>query len=219
MPPQTVNTSTDTPSRVRHSFDRIIERLNVRCNLDLPSLHGTQETALEEADAVHSLARRCAGRIRYLCYRDCQLDQVIKDFEDDVPRICSQWVWKPAQEKGTLPRMPITKSFISTKPEIPLKHRPDLLNRLFELLDEEFKLARESEVYRRSSFNSSLSALAGHKVETAATTLAKARTHSPIRVAERQAPGITNNAAGERRLQVQHSPETMKRKSSESEQV
>ena len=219
MPPQTVNAPTDTPKRVRHSLDRIIGRLNTRWDLQLPSLHGTQETALEQADAVHSLARRCAGRIRYLCFRDCQLDRVIKDFEDDVPQICSEWVWKPSQEKGTLPQMPVTKSFISTIPDIPRKHRQDLLNRLFDLLDEEFKLAQESDVYRRTSFKSAHPADAGHEQETEATTSVSARRHSQPRVVEPQTSDAAKINAAERRSHIRRSQETMKRKSSKFEKV
>jgi hypothetical protein len=219
MPPQTANVPPDTPNRVRHSFDKIIERLNVRWKLKLPSLHGTQETALEQADADHSLAKRCTGRIRYLCFRDCQLDEVIREFEDRGERLCSEWVWKPSQEEGTLPKLPVTKNFISTRPNIPRKHRKDLLNHLFELLDQEFQLARDSEVYSRTSYNSSHVASTGPEKETETTPSVSASRNSVLRTTEEQSAERAVNNIAEASSRTRRSEEAMKRKSSESEKV
>ena len=219
MPPQTANVPADTPKRVRHSFEKIIERLNTRWNLKLPDLHGTQETALENTDAQHSLAKRCTGRIRYLCYRDCQLEEVINDFEEKGTRLCSEWVWKPSQEVGTIPKMPVTKSFISTRPALPRKHRQDLLNHLFELLDQEFQLARQSEVYSRTSCNSTHAAGAGPGKQTETTISVGARRHAILDITEEQTVKKTANNVAEASSRTRRSREAMKRKSSESEQV
>ena len=219
MPSHTANLP-DTPKRVRHSVDKIVGKLNTLWNLDLPSIHGTQETALKQADVEHSLAKRCAGRIRYLCFRDCQLDKVISDFEEDIPRICSEWVWKPSQEKGTLPQMPVTKSFIATRPSLPRKHRELLVQRLFDLLDEEFKLARDSEAYRRTSFSATLDT-AGRfqeKEKQVRTSIGVPRaTASTVRTRQDASIAIDDIEAGS--SQTRRSRETMKRKSLVSEKV
>ncbi len=220
MPPHNFQVPPDTPQRVRHSFDKVIGRLNTRWNLELPSIHGTQETALAQADAVHSLARRCAGQIRYLCFRDCRLDRVISDFEDDVPRICSEWVWKPSQEEGTLPNMPITQSFISTRPALPRKHRQTLLRRLLDLLDEEFKLARESDAYRRTSFTVINDAVGGPQEgeSNGRTAVCASRATAP-KFTRQQAAGTVVDNIEEGQSKTRRSREGMKRKSSGSEKV
>lgn len=219
MPPQTPNVPTETPKHVRHSFDTILKRLNIRWGLNLPTLHGTQETALEQTDAEHPLAKRCTGRIRYLCFRDCQLDKVISDFEEDVPRICSEWVWKPSQERGTLPTLPVTKSYISNRPALPRKHRQTLLNRLFELLNEEFTLARDSEVYSRTSFNSTDAASTGTNKETGIATSITARRHADLNLAELTPAQANASSMVGIDVRTRRSGEAMKRKSSGSEKV
>jgi hypothetical protein len=220
MPSESTDVSTETPKRVRHSFDKIVGRLNTQWSLDIPSLHGSQENALDQADAIHSLAKRCGGMIRYLCFRDCRLDKVISDFEDDVRRIRSDWVWKPLQEEGTLPRMPITKSFISTRPPLPRKHRQPLLVRLFELLDEEFKLARQSEVYRRTSFTTSNVTAGGSlQNETNVTTSVTVAGTEASEAAARQSPQVPVAETRKAKSQSSSSREIMKRRSSGSEKV
>jgi hypothetical protein len=225
MPSPTSNVQKETPKRVRHSFGNIIGRLNAQWSLDLPTLHGTQQNALDQADAADTLAKQCAGRIRFLCYRDCQLEKVISDFDEDGRRICSEWVWKPSQEAGTLPNMPVTKSFISTTPKIPRKHRRPLLQRLFDLLDEEFKLARESEVYRRTSFAeipAAAAAARGGESQDRTTSDIGAQT-TAANPTRRQAAETPLASVEERRLQGRlqdrRSLESVKRKSSGSQKV
>lgn len=211
---------TDTPKRVRHSFDKIVGRLNTRWNLELPIIHGSQESAIEQADAEHSLARRCSGQIRYLCFRDCQLEKVIDDFEASVAPICSQWVWKPSQEEGTLPSMPVTKGFMSTRPALPRKYRPELLKRLFELLNEEFTLARDSEAYTRTSFTTTRDAAgsAEGKEGQDNVSLSTSRTAAEEFI-RRQVVGTAIDGAEDVRAQSTRSREATKRKSSGSEKV
>lgn len=215
----------ETPRRVRHSFDRIIGRLNAPpWGLELPNLHGTQEIALEHADAEDSLARKCAGRIRYLCYRDCKLGKVIDDFEEDAPRICSEWKYKPSQEEGTLPKMPVTKSFISTRPAIPRKHRQLLLERLFDLLDEEFKLARQSDVYIRTSLAAPATATQVSPVGVQGKLKVPSGVSSGLRTTDtrttrRETDGVTVDEPKKEMLRSARMRESTKRKSLDSEKV
>ena len=220
MSSHTAIAPTDTPKRVRHSFDKIVGRLNTRWDLELPSIHGTQESALQQADVQHSLARRCSGQIRYLCFRDCQLDKVIQDFEASVAPICSQWVWKRSQEEGTLPKMPVTKSFLSTRPALPRKHRQELLQRLFELLNEEFTLARDSEVYKRTSFTATCDAAGSFQGNEGQdnTSISTSRIAAP-EIARRQLAGAAVGDTEDVRAQSRRSREATKRKSSGSEKV
>lgn len=220
MSSHAITAPTDTPKRVRHSFDKIVGRLNARWNLELPSINGTQESALQQADAQHSLAKRCSGQIRYLCFRDCQLEKVIHDFEASVAPICSQWVWKPSQEEGTLPALPVTKSFISTRPALQRKHRQELLQRLWELLNEEFTLARDSEVYRRTSFTATCdTARSVQGNEGKDNTLTSTSRIAAPEVARRQLDGPAINENEDVRPQSRRSREATKRKSSGSEKV
>lgn len=221
MPPDAVKVPPETPNRVRHSFDKIIVRLNTVWNLNLPSIHGSQENALQQADAEQSLAKKCAGRIRYLCWRDCQLDKVISDFEEDAARICSpQWVWKPSQEKGTLPKMPVTKSFISTRPPLVTKDRQKLLECLFVVLDEEYKLARESDVYRRTSFNGApdTAGYARTKADHSGMSVGTSRTVDP-EAANEETSGKSYHGIQEGKSDSGNARELVKRKSCGPEMV
>jgi hypothetical protein len=210
----------ETPRHVRHSFDKIVGSLNAKWDLGLPSIHGSQEAALKQADAEPSLERRCAGRIRYLCFRDCQLDKIISDFEDDIPRICSDWVWKPAQEEGTLVKLPVNKNFMSTRPALPREHRKSLLGRLFELLDEEYKLARDSDVYRRTSFNAEQDAECSVQSGKNSTRTAPRIPQNTIpNAAGRQAVETPLDSTKDEEPKTRRSREAMKRKSSESDKV
>jgi hypothetical protein len=219
MPSETTTIPPETPPQIRYSFDKIIGWLNTQWDLDIPSIHGTQEAALKQSDAEHSLAKQCAGRIRYLCFRECKLDKVLKDFEDDTPRICSDWVWKPSQEKGTLPQMPVTKSFIHTRPALPRKHRRPLLERLFVLLDEEFKLARDSEVYERTSFSAKHDGAGIQDRENRLGTAASGPSTTAASVTRRQATTKAFDDTHEAASQTTRSLEATKRKSSELEKV
>lgn len=64
---------------------------------------------------------------------------------------------KPSQQSGTLPRLHVTKSWlkrdaISASRHLSSQERSILLQILYELLDEEYKLASDSDVYSRTSF-------------------------------------------------------------------
>jgi hypothetical protein len=154
MPLPTVYGQSGTPTKVRYSFDNIVVRLNT-LGLQIPSLRGTQETALEQADAADSLAKKCAGQIRFLCFRDCNLEKLISEFEDEARRRCSEWVFKPSQEEGTLPQIPITTSFITRTPDLLPKNRESLLQILSDHLRDDVQLAKASDFYKRTSFTDS----------------------------------------------------------------
>lgn len=149
----------ETAAKARNSYINIIRRLNTQWELNLPLEygnkataleHGSSATALKQADAIdHDLARQCAEDIRILCDQDCQLDGVIADFKEANPLVSPEWVWKPSQEEGTLPKLSLTKSFQSTRREMPNKNRRALLSALHELLHDEAKLALDSDVYKR----------------------------------------------------------------------
>lgn len=221
MPPQNADAPGDTPRRVRHPFDKIIGKLNGRWNLELPSLHGTQQSALEQTDATHSLATRCAGRIRYLCFRCSDLDKVISEFEEDAHRICSGWVWKPSQEEGTLPPMSVTKSFISTRPALSLKHRHLLLECLFVLLDDEFKLAYDSDVYDRTTsiVTNHAAASAQRRERQSATSAIVPRPTTPPETTRRRVAETEFDDTKEARSRTRRSRDVTKRKTSGPEKV
>jgi hypothetical protein len=208
--------TSETPKRVRHSFDKVLGRLNSKWDLDLPTTHGNQDTALKQMDATTNLAKRCSSSIRYLCYRDCQLERVVSDFEEDVPRLCSEWVWKPSQEKGTLPKLPLAKSFISSRPEITNKHRHSLLLRLHSLLREEVLLALASEDYQRTSLKQDSDASDPVRLESITVEARTTRSRAQIGVGRTVAGSVLHGARASTTAQ---SGGPVKRKSSGQEKV
>jgi len=166
-----------TPRHLGGKVDRAIDSLNAHWELRLPRLHGEDAVAAEdqavlsregktpdlEEEAV-LLARKCSSRIRYLCFRPVNLDSVLAEFEEDARHIHSAWVFKPSQERGTLPALPITKSFIAK--EFNLKNRTHpitlstsqrlmLLKKLDSVLEDEYQLAKASDSYERTAVHPS----------------------------------------------------------------
>ena len=144
----------ETPQAIRRNFDRVIDRLNARWDLCLPRLHGYVAEAAENEEVI---PRRITSRIRYLCFRpQLNLERLLDDFEDFAKRMKSNWVFKPRQETGTLPRVPNEKSLLFeeslAKPlRLTTGQRKDLLYYLDKLLDDEYQLSRDSPAYQRSS--------------------------------------------------------------------
>lgn len=145
----------ETPHHVSLKIDAILDRLNAQWDLGLPRLHGTDAKRAESE--LNLDARRCASRIRYLCYRSCvDMDSLIAEFDDSAKYVFSKWVFKPSQEKGTLQAMPKSKSFlkrdmVSKKSRhVTEDLRNALLQNLSRILDEEYTLARESDTYERT---------------------------------------------------------------------
>ena len=143
-----------TPEIVRQRYDSTVDGLNARWDLQLPRLYGRPG---ELAGKEDELVLKCVSRIRYLCCRSLSnLKGLIDDFEDYAKYMKSGWVLKPLQEAGTLPFKPKGKSkLFKDSLAKPLRLTPEQRNELLEylmgLLDEEFKLIRESEVYERSA--------------------------------------------------------------------
>ena len=167
MPSTVAGPSAETPPKVRGQYDQIVKSLNLRWNLGLPLLHGSPETAKHEGITfIDTIARRCSGQIRFMCFRDCGLDKAIKEFEENADQIVnSNWVFKPMQEKGTIPkntthglqpedsvrRRQLTKTFISKRPVVSPHHREILVKQLFEDLKDDFALAQTSGSFKRTS--------------------------------------------------------------------
>ncbi|KAK5382464.1 hypothetical protein LTR20_005904 [Exophiala xenobiotica] len=133
-----------TPSHVGSKIDWAIDHLNAHWDLRLPKLHGVQA---KDADAKKSLSYRCFARIRFLCFR-VPIEKILADFDEQARAIHSKWVFKPSQERGTLPRLPVTKSLMGRgkdeKQVIRLSdsEREKLHQLLFQNLDEHYELAR-----------------------------------------------------------------------------
>ena len=143
-----------TPEIVRQRYDSTVDGLNARWDLQLPRLYGRPG---ELAGKEDELVLKCVSRIRYLCCRSlCNLKGLIDDFEDYAKYMKSGWVLKPLQEAGTLPFKPkgrskLFKDSLAKPLRLTPEQRNELLEYLMGLLDEEFKLMRESEVYERSA--------------------------------------------------------------------
>ena len=135
-----------SPQKIQHSFESIVKSLNDRWALKIPNIPGT---AINHDDDIQKLARDCFNCIRYLCFKDRNLGKVINDFEEFAHANGKQWVYKPSQEEGTLPRLSVTKSFRA--PERPQENRRMLLSHLCKLLEEEVRLTKASEHYTRQS--------------------------------------------------------------------
>ena len=106
------------------------------------------------------MAMRCSARLRYLSFRLDSLTELLKDFDTRARHMYSKWTMKPAQEKGTLPILPVQKSFLHrdiTRRRVLGLHRltKDQQDRLLDLLDrtlkDDYDLARTSDSYQRTS--------------------------------------------------------------------
>jgi hypothetical protein len=143
-----------TPEIVRQRYDSTVDGLNARWDLQLPRLYGRPGDLAGKED---KLVLRCVSRIRYLCCRSLSiLKGLIDDFEDYAKYMKSGWVLKPLQEAGTLPFKPkerskLFKDSLAKPLRLTPEQRNELLQYLMGLLDEEFKLIRDSEAYERSA--------------------------------------------------------------------
>ena len=143
----------ETPKPIRRSFDRVIDRLNGRWDLQLPRLHGR---VADSAENEEELPRRITSRIRFLCFRPhLNLERLLDDFEKYSNRVRSDWVFKPNQEVGTLPNLPNDKSRLFeeslAKPlRLTSAQRKELLCYIDKLLADEYRLSHDSAAYQRS---------------------------------------------------------------------
>lgn len=144
----------ETPEHVRDSYDEAVTTLNTRWNLKLPRYHFRDATAEQNEDPI---IRKCTSRIRWACYHSkVNLPSLLDDFEEYAKLLRSSWVFKPQQVAGTLPRLPKTKSQLFkdslATPFRPTEHqRKDLLDHLLQLLEDEYKLWRDSKLYEREN--------------------------------------------------------------------
>jgi len=148
-----------TPQKVKDKAEAAIERLNLCWDLQLPHLYGDKARPRESSPAE---AKRCSSIIRYLSFRLNNLDGLIKQFEIEARSKYSEWVYKPSQERGTLPTLPVTKSLLERDVRAKFKlrdvsddERKMLLEVLRRILDEEYQLAEESKSYSRTEGPSS----------------------------------------------------------------
>lgn len=141
-----------TPQDTRDRIDQAIDSLNAQWDLRLPKLTGA------EADraAIGPDAGKCSGRIRALYYKTKNIDAILEDFSEQARQLQSQWVFKPSQERGTLPVLPQTKSLMER--DFQIKRRARLVQlsdpqrlvlqkRLFAILNENWELAKETDSY------------------------------------------------------------------------
>ena len=137
-----------TPTKRRQPLDDILNRLNSRWNLDLPRLHGSNADRLE---STRVLAKRCSARLRYLFYRDVDLDQLLKSFDEQASVIFSQWRFKPHAERHVTPsRKPdgsvLARAILKGKqPALDSNQKQSLLMCLDGVLEEPYRSFRDSD--------------------------------------------------------------------------
>jgi hypothetical protein len=145
-----------TPTRYRRPLDNILLDLNARWNLDLRQLHGEAAARLE---STPSLVKRCSARLRYLFYRDVNLDALLADFNTRASTIFSGWIHKPRAESDVLASRSKSDSILHRKVikgKLPLlddNPRHSLLLCLDALLEPPFEQARASDSFRHPSLS------------------------------------------------------------------
>ena len=142
-----------TPQQVGLKIDSVIDKLNADWDLGLPRRHGAEANPADEAD---KLAQKCFQWIRYFCWKTDTLDTLLSEFEVRARQTHSKWIFKPSQERGTLPILPVTKSFVAREVESQRKNglvrlsedqRLELLKLLNQVMKDDRELARLSESY------------------------------------------------------------------------
>ncbi|OQV03568.1 hypothetical protein CLAIMM_08594 [Cladophialophora immunda] len=152
-----------TPKEISDNIDKAIDDLNTRWDLGLPRLHGK---ASAPADESERLAGTCSKLIRFLCFKTDQTTSALREFEGRARQIHSQWVFKPSQERGTLPVLPVTKSLVVRKAGLVRlgdSQRSALLGLLHNVLKESkdnYELAQMSSAFSIQSASTSAVSLA-----------------------------------------------------------
>ena len=143
----------ETPKEKGRVVDKILQQLNASWDLQLPRLHGK---AAEAAESTNALAKKCSARIRYLCFRHEEPERLVTEFDGRARQLYAQWRFKPRQESGTLPILPIKKSGlghdVSKRRGLGLiklsgTERQGLLRLLDETLKDDYDLARDSDSF------------------------------------------------------------------------
>ena len=141
----------ETPKEKGRVVDKILQQLNADWDLQLPRLHGK---AAEAAESTNALAKKCSARIRYLCFRHDDPERLVTEFDGRARQLYAQWRFKPRQESGTLPILPVKKSGLGQdvlkKRGLGLvkllgTERQGLLRLLDETLKDDYDLARDSD--------------------------------------------------------------------------
>jgi hypothetical protein len=205
-----------TPEHVRKHYDGIVDKLNTQWDLQLPHIDGRPDALVEKEDEI---VLRCVCRLRYLSYRSLgNLDRLLDDFEDYAKYLKSGWVFKPLQEAGTLPhklkgRSKLFKDSLAKPLRLTSVQRKELLSHLDELVNNEFYLVRNSEVYANSTSGALTKSLnqdsAGpartpHKPESNGFTTPVT---SPVRrTDERTMVGSMDSSSGQRNRKRSPSP-------------
>lgn len=135
-----------TPRKTGKQRDRLLLSLNNKFSFDLPV--GGAVTA-----RTSTVSQECVRRIYFLCSHndDAGLARVEKELEQRAGQLRTEWVYKPRQEKGTVPVVkggrPAEGGFLRSRPEAGVRARNDeerrlLLDTLKNLLDEEVYLTK-----------------------------------------------------------------------------
>ena len=157
-----------TPHKIGSKIDNVVLSLNQDWDLEIPTLHGADA---DRADKTGLLADKCFKRIRYLCWKTDDIDVLLSDFETRARQVHAKWTFKPSQEPGTLPVFPVVKSTLNHDIQMKRKRglirlsdsqRLDLLALLFEVLSDNYELAKLSTSFRteRTSVSTASSSFA-----------------------------------------------------------
>ena len=84
-----------TPHKTGQKIDQAIDRLNTRWDLQIPRLHGFEAN---KAGNDAELARKCSSRIRAICWKNVNIDEVLSEFDETVARKHSEWICKCNKE-------------------------------------------------------------------------------------------------------------------------
>ena len=143
----------ETPKEKGRVVDKLLQQLNADWNLQLPRLHGK---AAEAAESTNALAKKCSARIRYLCFRHEEPERLVTEFDGRARQLYAQWRFKPRQESGTLPILPVKKSGLGLDVskrrglgliKLSATERQGLLRLLDETLKDDYDLARDSDSF------------------------------------------------------------------------
>ncbi|OAL38407.1 hypothetical protein AYO20_02466 [Fonsecaea nubica] len=137
-----------TPKEMSDNIDQAIDSLNAEWDLRLPRLRGGEDPPADESER---LAGKCSKLIRFLCFKTTTTKTALDTFRKESARtINSKWVFKPLQEPGTLPMLPVVKSLVARKAglvRLSDSQRCSLLRLLYAILEEareDYELAKLS---------------------------------------------------------------------------
>lgn len=192
----------ETPRKTGEKITRVIDQLNSRWNLQLPRLHGIEARDAKNADDVQrkcSSRIRAACWLNNVNMNSVMEDFEDRATSIYTAWICMWRIFdfdahqklkfhltnatftstvKPSQQSGTLPRLPVTKLSskdfaLSRSRDLTPEQRRQLCEALLNLIDDECKLAHESDAYSRTSAISNPTISANPSVFSAGSSTAK----------------------------------------------